>query len=232
MTIQPWERWTAGAVVAVGLVLAGRAYLDEHDARLKAESQTAVLQKTIDQSQQTINQAKADQAKVDADLKSQLAAIAAQRTIVVTPQQAAVDVSKIIPNLATSPVTVQPVAATPTAPATQQLVVAAADIPAFQQFKLDCDESNAKLNACALTTADQKTRLDATDSQLKATATERDTWEKAARGTFWSRLCHTAKCLGLSAVGGAIGGAVDKANPGIGGAIGAGAGAITCEVIR
>lgn len=227
-TTQKYAAWGVGAVV---LVLAGRAALDEHDARIKAEAQTAVLQKTIADNQQVINQAKADAVQAQANLAVQLQAINAQRTVVVTPQQAAIDVSKILPSLP-QPVQVQSVPATATAPATQAIVVPQADIPAFQTYHLDCQENAAKLNACQLTSADQTTELKATQNQLEAMTTERDDYKKAVKGTFWQKLGKSAKCLSLSAVGSALGAAADKQSPALGAGIGAVAGNVTCQLWR
>ena len=121
-----------------------------------------------------------------------------QRTIVVTPQQAAA-VANTLPNLPAQ-VQVQQVPATATAPASQQIVIPQADIPAFQAYKLDCDESSAKLNACTLNAASAAVIQQGTASQLAAMTKERDTWEATAKGgTFWQRFRHDAIQIGVTA---------------------------------
>ena len=198
MTIS--RAWAIGIGVVLGLaiVLGGYEWLQEHDARLKAESVQSAQTQVIATAQKSIDQAKADQAKTDSDLKSQLAAIASQRTIVVTPAQAAA-VANTLPNLPAQ-VQVQQIPATPTAPASQQIVIPQADIPAFQAYKLDCDESSAKLTACSLNAASAAVIQQATTNQLAAVTKERDTWEATAKGgTFWQRFRHDAIQIGVTA---------------------------------
>jgi hypothetical protein len=192
--------WAIGIGVVLGLaiVLGGYEWLQEHDARLKAESTQVAQQQVIATAQKSIDQAKADQAQTASDLKTQLAAIASQRTIVVTPQQAAA-VANTLPNLPAH-VQVQQIPATPTAPASQQIVIPQADIPAFQAYKLDCDESSAKLTACSLNAASAAVIQQGTTNQLAAVTKERDTWEATAKGgTFWQRFKHDAIQIGVTA---------------------------------
>ena len=187
-----------GVVLALAMVLGGYELLQEHDARLKAESVQSAQAQVIATAQKSIDQAKADQAQTASDLKAQLAAISAQRTIVVTPQQAAA-VANSLPNLPEQ-VQVQQVPATATAPASQQVVIPQADIPAFQAYKLNCDESGAKLTACTLNAASAAVIQQSTASQLAAVTKERDTWEATAKGgTFWQRFKHDAIVITVTA---------------------------------
>ena len=187
-----------GVALALAIVLGGYEWLQEHDARLKAESVQSAQQAVIATAQKSIEQAKTDQAQTASDLKTQLAAIASQRTIVVTPQQAAA-VANTLPNLPAQ-VQVQQVPATPTAPATQQIVIPQADIPAFQAYKLDCDETSSKLTACSLNAASAAVIQQGTADQLAAMTKERDTWEATAKGgTFWQRFKHDAIQIGITA---------------------------------
>jgi hypothetical protein len=198
MTIS--RAWAIGicVVLALAIVLGGYEWLQEHDARLKAESIQSAQQQVIATAQKSIDQAKAEQAQTASDLKTQLAAIASQRTIVVTPAQAAA-VANTLPNLPAQ-VQVQQVPATPTAPATQQIVIPQADIPAFQAYKLDCDESSAKLTACSLNAASAAVIQQGTANQLAAVTKERDTWEATAKGgTFWQRFKHDAIQISVAA---------------------------------
>ena len=172
-------------VVAIG----GYEVLQAHDAVLKSEGVQAVQEQKAKADQAAKEQAKIDTAKIYDDLEATIAAIAKQRTVVVTPQQAA-NVANTLPNLPQQ-VTVQQVpavpatATTPAQPATQQIVIPQADIPAFQKYKLDCDESNAKLTACTLTAAKSDIIQKATDDQLKAMTVERDSWRTTAKGGTW-----------------------------------------------
>ena len=187
-----------GVVLALAIALGGYEWLQEHDARLKAESVQTAQAQVIAIAQKSIDQAKVDQAHTDSDLKSQLTAIAAQRTVVITPTQAAATMNAL-PNLPQQ-VQVQQVPATPTAPATQQIVIPQVDIPAFQAYKLDCDESSAKLTACSLNAASTAVIQQGTSAQLAAVTKERDSWESTAKGgTFWQRFRHDAIQIGISA---------------------------------
>ena len=209
MTIS--RAWAIGIGVVFGLaiVLGGYEWLQEHDARLKAESVQSAQTQVIATAQKSIDQAKADQAQTASDLKSQLAVIASQRTIVVTPAQAAA-VANTLPNLPAQ-VQVQQIPATPTAPATQQIVIPQADIPAFQAYKLDCDESSAKLTACSLNAASAAVIQQGTADQLAAVTKERNTWEATAKGgTSWQRFKHDAIQIGISAVVGYAAGRLTK----------------------
>ena len=209
MTIS--RAWAIGIGVVLGLaiVLGGYEWLQEHDARLKAESVQSAQTQVIATAQKSIDQAKADQAQTASDLKSQLTAIANQRTIVVTPAQAAA-VANTLPNLPAQ-VQVQQIPATPTAPATQQIVIPQADIPAFQAYKLDCDESSAKLTACSLNAASAAVIQQGTADQLAAVTKERNTWEATAKGgTSWQRFKHDAIQIGISAVVGYAAGRLTK----------------------
>ena len=198
MTISRTFAIVAGVILALALVLGGYELIQEHDARLKAESMQSAQQDVIKSAQKSIDQAKNDQAQTASDLKAQLASIANQRTIVVTPQQAAA-VANTLPNLPAQ-VQVQSVPATATAPASQQIVIPQADIPAFQAYKLDCDESKAKLNACTLNAASSAIIQTSTDTQLASMTKERDDWRTTAKGgTFWHRLGHDAFQISISA---------------------------------
>ena len=191
MTIS--RAWAIGIGVVLGLaiVLGGYEWLQDHDARLKAESTQTAQQQVIATAQKSIEQAKADEEQTVSSLQAQLAAIASQRTVVVTPPQAAA-VANTLPNLPAQ-VQVQQIPATPTAPATQQIVIPQADIPAFQAYKLDCDASSAKLTACSLNAASAAVIQQGTTNQLAAVTKERDTWEATAKGgTFWQRFKHDA----------------------------------------
>jgi hypothetical protein len=198
MTIS--RAWAIGIGVVLGLaiVLGGYEWLQDHDARLKAESTQTAQQQVIATAQKSIEQAKADEEQTVSSLQAQLAAIASQRTVVVTPPQAAA-VANTLPNLPAQ-VQVQQVPATPTAPASQQIVIPQADIPAFQAYKLDCDASSAKLTACSLNAASAAVIQQGTADQLAAVTKERDTWEATAKGgTFWQRVRHDAIVIAVTA---------------------------------
>ncbi len=199
MTIPKVWAVVIGVVLALAAALSGYELLQEHDARLKAEGVQATQEQVIKANQATIDKVKNDQAQTAADLNQQLAAIAAERKVVPTPQQFVVDVSKLMPNLP-QPVQVQPVAATPTAAATENIIIPKADIPAFQAYKLACDESSARLMACTKDAIGKDAIQEATASDLKAMTKDRDSWKATAKGgTFWQRFRHDAIVITVTA---------------------------------
>jgi hypothetical protein len=215
-------------MIAAGVV--GAIALREHDARTRAEANDTAQRQVIAEAQKQIDSAKAQQAATAADLQRKLDVIAAQRQTVPTPQQFVLDVSKLMPALP-KPVEVKDVAATATTPATQELVIPKEDIPAFQNYKLDCNEKSARLDACTLNTASLNTQLTATQTQLTATEKQRDSWKAAAKGgTLLQRLKQKSKCLALSAATSYLGARIDKQQPERGAVIGATAGGIGCEL--
>lgn len=217
----------AAAIVLLALCcMAGYQWLQEHDARLQAQSESALQKRVSAEAQAAIQAAQESKRQNDADLKTALAAIAAQRTVVVTPQQAAA-VANQLPGLPV-PVRVQAVEASASAPATEEIVIPKADIPAFQKYKLDCDEKSARLNVCQLNAAADKLIGDQRGVQLAAMTKDRDNWKAAANGGTWKRrLAKSLKCIGFSA-GGAYLGA--KVKDGTGAAVGAIAGQVGCSL--
>ena len=185
------KSWLIGiaAVVLLLAVFAGYEKLQAHDALLRAEGVQAVQEQKAHEAQAIKDQAKADEVKIETAMNAAIASIDKQRTVIVTPQQAAA-VANTLPNLPQQ-VTVQQVpavpatATTPAQAATEQIVIPKADIPAFQKYKLDCDESNVKLTACTLTAAKSEIIQKSTDDQLKAMTADRDSWRTTAKGGTW-----------------------------------------------
>lgn len=186
------------AALAALCALGVYEWIQEHDARVKAEAATAAQQKTIDQAQK-------DAGDAQQALMVKMAAIDAEKLEPATPRQIVIDTSKLIPNLP-QPITIrtapQQVGGSagqrtsdglPDAPAAQSLIVPAADLKAIQAAEIACQEDQAKLTACTLTAAD-------TQTELKATTTQRDEWEKTAKGGTWlHRTLTAAKWIGIGA---------------------------------
>ena len=107
------KSWLIGIAIVVLLLaaLGGYEALQAHDAVLKSEGVQAVQEQKAKADQAAKEQAKIDTAKIYDDLEATIAAIAKQRTVVVTPQQAA-NVANTLPNLPQQ-VTVQQVPAVP-----------------------------------------------------------------------------------------------------------------------
>lgn len=199
------HKWTiSGSVLLLVLVVvAGAGFLKEHDLRLKAEMVSSATQTQITSAEKSAKQDQEDRAQNDATLQKQLAKIAAQKTIVLTPQQAATE-ANTIPNLP-KPVEVQSVPATASTPSSQNIVIPQADIPAFQSYKLSCDESNARLLDCSKNAESYQVELKSTQTEFSLMTKDRDNWKTVAKGgTFWHRTMTAAKWFGAGAAVGAV----------------------------
>jgi hypothetical protein len=240
VTISKWWLIGAGVCLLAFVVFGTVTWLQEHDARLKAESTQTAQQQVILSAQKSIDAAKADQAQTAAQLQTRIATLEAQKSQPVTPNQFVVDLAKLIPNLPQPATVVQPPPTTQVVDGkTEQVAgapvvqIPAGDLQALQTYKLNCDETGAKLSACQLTGADLQTQLTGTQTQLKAMTTERDTWEATAKGgTLMQRLGHIGKCLAISGGGAGLGAAVDSKHPARGASIGGAVGVATCEMWR
>lgn len=203
--ILTWIKNNAGKhveaiVIAGALVLAGRVYLQEHDARLKADAEVKTAQSTIADLQ-------AQQNAVAKDTAAKLAPLQAQAKAVQTPAQAVAAVTA--PSW--EPVQLQ-AEAIPDAP--ERVSVEA--LPLFQNEN-ECQQNAVNLTACQKTLDLQKQIDGQKDAEIAA-------YKK--RPSFLSRLGHAAKVTGCAALGGAVGGLTKTPQ---GAAIGAGMGAAVCQ---
>jgi uncharacterized protein HemX len=195
------SRGLIAGIVAVLLALTGLGgygWLQGHDARTKAETASAVQQKTADA-------AKSDATATADQLKQTLAALQAQAAKPATPQSIVFDTSKLIPNMP-QPIVIQaaPVPAAGNGPALpaspagdakpqQQLVIPAADFQAIQTAEIGCQENVASLAACTKEAVDTQTQLTAATAEAKE-------WKTAANGGSWIKRTVTAlKFIGIGA---------------------------------
>jgi len=196
MTIQGRGEVLAVAIPSVllagFLVFAGYGWLGEHDARVKAETQTAQQQKQIDSLKQ-------QQAEAQTALAAKLASLQKQRQRPATAAQLVSDASALLPNLP-APLQVQAAAANPQlpdAPPVQNVVVPEADFKSIQDAQITCREDAAKLAAC-------QTVSDSGAQQLKLAEQQRDEWKTAAKGgSLWHRALGAAKWFAVGAGAGA-----------------------------
>ena len=153
-----------------GIAFAAYGWLQEHDARLKAETQSGQQQKQID----ALNQQQAETQKA---LDAKLAKTSAAAQPTGDRRQLVSDAANLLPNLP-EPLQVQAAPANPAlpnAPATREVVIPEADFKSIRDAQLTCQEDAAKLSAC------QATEQDATQ-QLKLAEAQRDEWKTAAKG--------------------------------------------------
>lgn len=239
MTLREKVLAIGAVVLLIALIWAGRTWLEEHEARVKAESVQAAQQQVIDQAQKSIDAAKADAAKTAADLQTKLAAIEAERAQPVSATSIAAEINAMLPRNAPPAIVVQqpaPADGSKQGPNTNKQDSAAVEIPSadledLQAFKLTCDANSAKLQACEQTASDQAAELTAATAQLGAVTKERDAFKTAAKGgSFFTRLKKDAKCLGITLGASAAGAYLDKSEPARGAAIGVVVGGTGCKV--
>ena len=196
-----------GLLLLVVLAFGSYKWLQEHDARVKAEA-------VVSSEQIQIDAAKKDEAKTQADLDTRLAALEAQKKLPATAPQIVLDASHLFPNLpqplqvVTPPPTtvVSNNGTTTTVPGVPVVQIPQVDFAAFQAGAIACQENSAKLDACSITLADTK-------SELASTTKQRDADETALKGgTFWTRLGTGMKHAGCGAAGSLVGVGVSQAN--------------------
>lgn len=188
-------------VIAAALVIGGRSYLAEHDARLRADAAARTAQTQI-----------MDLEKQQATIRKQAAAK------VVVLQQKAAEV-KTVPEAVKA---LQSDAQVKTAlPSLTQLPDAPDQLKVntLELFKgvNKCEQDAVQLDACTKTLDLQKQIT--TQKEVEITALKK-------KPSFWHRLGKAAKIIGCAGAGAAIGGLTKSAS---GAAIGGAAGAGICQ---
>lgn len=194
----------AAAIAALLFAFYGfHTWLAEHDARVRADAAVAAAQKQFDETGQQISALKSEDAARQAAADKQLAAIRAESAKATTPQQ----IAKWMPAQLALPAPIsiaappaEPGQPTPSAIATipeedlaplKDLIVqaktCAVELPAAQQGLTSCQQQQ-KLAATQL--ADVEKQRDAYKLELKG-------------GTFWHRVKHDAKVIGIGVAIGA-----------------------------
>lgn len=183
------HKWLIAGGCAL-LLFAAWIALQEHDARIRSEANSAAAAKSIDQLQQQMTQRDRANDVVQAQIVALTAAIK-------TPQQAAQVIDRIVtvPSVQPSPTVIVPKQDLP-APVVQQLP----DAPSYAIETGDKAKAVAKaLQACQGTQAQLTTctaDLGDTRKQLTAMTGDRDQWEATAKGgTFWHRAWTITKIV-------------------------------------
>jgi hypothetical protein len=196
MTIPERDKFLAIAVplvlLAGFLVFVGYGWMQEHDARLKAEAQTGQQQKQIDGLKQ-------QQTDAQNTLNEKLTALEKSRQMPATATQVVSDASTLLPNLPV-PLQVQTAPKNPSlpdAPATQTVIIPEADFKSIRDAQVTCEENAAKLATCQTLDGESK-------QQLQLTERQRDEWKTAAKGgSIWHRALGAAKWFAIGAGAGA-----------------------------
>jgi hypothetical protein len=179
------------ALLLALLLFAGYGWLQEHDARLKAESQSSLQQKQLDGIKQQENE-------TQQALASKVAVIERERNRPATAAQVISDTNDLIPSLPQALNVEDAPSALPNGPAIQSIVIPEADFKSIRDAQLTCEENSVKLTACQSLQADSK-------QQLALTAAQRDEWKTAAKGgSVWHKALGAAKWFAVGAASGAV----------------------------
>jgi hypothetical protein len=213
-------------VLVLALVAAAflASWIQEREARIKAEATQAADEKVISVTADAIKSR-------DALAAQYTAALAKQAAAVQTPQQAAQVIERYLPAPAGAPaapiVTVDRAQLTPSQQqalpnAPSYGVLTNTQLEDVAKEELACDAAKTNLTACQADEADLHT-------EIAAKTNEASSWEAAAKGgTKWQRFGRALKCAGFSGAGAGVGAVADKSHPAEGSVIGAAAGVIGC----
>lgn len=188
-------------MLAAGVALF-RAWLSQHDARLRAEAtarqeQTAIadLQKQRDL---LVQGDKARDATAAATIAELTKAAAAQKT----PQQ----IARWLPREISlpKPLSIQAPRATAQNPAPPAIAtIPQEDLAPLRDFVLQAKTCAVALPAAQADLSSCRDQLKLAGEQLSAAECESAAWKKAAKGTFWGRLKRGAKWFAIGAAAGA-----------------------------
>jgi hypothetical protein len=164
------ELWIVGVVAAL-VLLGGYAWLQEHDARIKADA-------IVKASQATITALTADKATIQKATDTKVVVIQQRAAAVKTPTQAIL----AMPTVTNAPLNARPLPDMPTAVAVEAL-------PLFQELSA-CRVTDAKLDGCNALRAKDAGIIAEKDTQIKALK---------SKGSFMHRVVQTAEVLAVGA---------------------------------
>lgn len=190
-------------VIAIAIGAYGfHTWLAEHDARIRAQDQVSAAQKSFDQASEQLKQSQQAQAAKDAATQATIAKLADDAAEQKTPQQ----ITKWIPTqLGSLPA---PIKTTP-APASNPAAPVVYEVPQVDLDFLKNDIATCQQQAVALAGA----KADVTscqaqqkilNGQINDLEKQRDALQAELKGgTFWQRVKHDAKIVGVGAAIGA-----------------------------
>lgn len=164
------ELWIVGVVAAL-LLIGGYCWLQEHDARIKAEA-------IVKESQARIVTLQQDKAAIQKTTDTKVAQIQKRSALVRTPTQAIA----AMPTVTDAPLNARPLQDMPTA-------VAVEAVPLFQELAA-CRVTEAKLDGCAALREKDAAIIAEKDTQIKALK---------SHGSFWKRVERTVEVLAIGA---------------------------------
>lgn len=164
------------AALLAAFVLAGVAFVQEHDARIKADV-------TVQAAQTQISDLQKQKDAADAAAQKQITALQKQAKTVKTPAQAV----QAIPPLTDVPLNMRQAPGLPDA-------VTVDALPLFQQLN-ECKQDAVNLSACS-TKLDLEQKIDA-DKDVQITALKK-------KPGFWTRVKDTAITVGIGVAAGYV----------------------------
>lgn len=195
-----WE--IAGAVAGV-LILAwcGYYWLQEHDARMKADATVAANEQKTKEIDARDAVLKSDQAKRDADSAAREAALIEAVKDLKTPAQIAPFVQKELAPSAPQPITINLPKSTPDNPTPNAIIsIPQADLPAVRDRLNKCDIDANAISTCRADSDTKDKQLANAAVKLNAANNERDAYKlELAGGTFWRRTKTAFKFAGIGA---------------------------------
>lgn len=204
MTISARAKAEIFAIV-IAIAIGGygsRTWLAEHDARIRAESQVQAAQKSFDAAAAELKQSQQAQAAKDAETRTTIEKLAAAAAEQKTPQQ----IAKWIPTqLGSLPA---PIKTTP-APASSPAAPVVYEVPQVDLDFLKNDIAKCQQQAVALAGAQAdvtscQVQQKILNGQIGDLEKQRDGLQAELKGgTFWQRVKHDAKILGVGAAIGA-----------------------------
>lgn len=197
-------------VISVALVIAGRSWLDEHDARLKAESDAAATKAAFEKLQDDRTAAAAAEAERDRQTAAQNAATMSELAKTLkTPAAIADYTTRMLPGLPAPAIVTTPKPAPdakPDAPAPKPLVTV--DAATLDTRLAQCKVAETSLASCNADLADRAKDRAAADAQIKLLQNENSELVKLTGQSKWQKAWNGYIKPGLFAAGGAAAGYV------------------------
>lgn len=189
------------ALAALGVAgIAFRSWIDEHDARLAASAKASAAEQVAASAADRIQELKAQDGVRAAQEAATLEAMQKLVGQIKTSQQIAQWLPQQVP--LPQPVTINVPPATAANPSPNAVAsIPQADLPALRDYAERCRECAIKLGATQAALESRDEQLREAGAALSAKDNEIAVWQKAAKGTVWSR---TKSALKYVVIGGGI----------------------------
>lgn len=207
MTTRAKVELVAGILVLVACLVGFRAWLAEHDARLKSESDATAQKAIASKADDLIKQLRDADKERAAQTAAEVARAKDDAAKQVTAAQIAAWIPKQIPNTP-QPITVNIPPATVANPKPDAIAnIPQADMPALRDYISGCQVSTLQLSSCQKGLASRDEQLKQSDVKLTAMTNQRnDLQDELKGGTFFTRVKKAGKWIlfGALAAGAAV----------------------------